>query len=243
MRCRTVSEPTVSEQHATELNRKDGTGPHARPSPQWLAERRPSREIDRRALRHGNDGERTGQEVKSVVCEPHAEAEWHQAIRVAATLHGQSKPSCPRSASASRPRPGPATRAARHRVRRRTGIQARVPRTRCRVSRTTNARDDGPGPPSRTHSAALRTRREPQAARCQDDAEPADPRPPARIGELEAGRADGQPDVVVRTRLHAVEAKRAVDVADLGWQEEAELTAALQDHLRGFDRAASGDAV
>ena len=74
-------------------------------------------------------------------------------------------------------------------------------------------------------------------------AEPADPRPPARIGELEAGRADGQPDVVVRTRLHAVEAKRAVDVADLGWQVEAKLTPALQDHLRGFNRAASGDAI
>ena len=50
-------------------------------------------------------------------------------------------------------------------------------------------------------------------------------------------------DVVVRARLHAVQAERAVDVADLGGQIEAQLAPPLDDLERRLGRPASGDAV
>src|SRR5688572_24415051 len=60
---------------------------HARPSPERIAKRRLVEQIDRRSLRDRNDRHRSGQEMESVVCEPDAEAERHEGIRV---LNGRS---------------------------------------------------------------------------------------------------------------------------------------------------------
>src|SRR5690606_20584592 len=55
-----------------------------------------------------------------------------------------------------------------------------------------------------------------------------------------ARKSREQADVVVRTGVHAIEAERAVEIADLAWLEEIQLAAALHDRSgerRGLKRA------
>ena len=74
-------------------------------------------------------------------------------------------------------------------------------------------------------------------------AEPANPGSPARVEQLQARRAHRNRDVVVRARLHAVQAERAVDVADFGGQVQPQLATSLHDQVRRLRRSAPGDAV
>src|SRR5262249_50789946 len=47
------------------------------------------------------------------------------------------------------------------------------------------------------------------------------------VDEIATGNRGDDPDVVVRTRLHAIETQRAIEVADFARQEQFELTPSL----------------
>ncbi len=77
------------------------------------------------------------------------------------------------------------------------------------------------------------------SARCQT----ADSGSAALVSELDARRPPSERDIVVWTRLHAVEAERAIEVADFGRKKETELASALHQDQRRLGRPTPGNAV
>ena len=61
--------------------------------------------------------------------------------------------------------------------------------------------------------------------------ETTDARPSSSLEQFGAGRSQRECDVVVRAGVHAVEAQRAIEVADLHREEESQLAPALLSHF------------
>ena len=180
-----------------------------------------------------HDRERARQQMEPVVRQPHPEAERHERVR---EVDGDL-----RDASAADRRPGPwrrplrhqAARTARRAAPRRTAPQApALPRRpRARSTTTPRLRDRLRSCPNAfkrlpnvntTASAAM-------SHRCAN--RPIPDRRPLSASSAPGTRA-GQRDVVVRAGVHAVEAERAVHVADLRRQEQPQLAATLPARRR-----------
>ena len=119
---------------------------------------------------------------------------------------------------------------------RRTRAPAPALRGSCRSRRraTLSSRVDRPG-----HREGVEQRAEREHHRQRGEVgalrEAADRRAAAVVRQLVARHAEADGDVVVRARLHAVEAEGAIEVADLHRLEERKLAPALRDvRRRGF---------
>ena len=158
--------------------------------------------------------------MEAVVCQPHAEAERHEAVGVAQRDSPDRQHRVRGQALASGRRRRRATAAAQRQGRARTDMPSTTDSELLPSAPASHASTRWTG---RDHRERVQQRAEHEQHREHRDVraidEPADARSPARIGQLEARRANGERNVVVRAGVHAVEAERAVDVADLRGQD------------------------
>ena len=202
---------------------------------------RPARSTHR-ALRDGHDRQCPGQQVETVVRRPHARADRHQRVHERHEVAAQRRSRWRRPTTRRR---HPAAPPARCRGRARRGLPAPAPRPWSRAAHGEPAFERRRPAPiiAKALSSAPNTNTTTRAATSHRCARRPMPERRRASASSSAGHAGRERDVVVRTRLHAVEAQRAIEVADLGRQEEAQLAAAPDHAERLVGRAPSLDAI
>ena len=127
-----------------------------------------NQEVDRRALRDGNNRQRAGQEVKAVVGEPDAEAERDQRSTRIAPRRPAERSGCGRRQATRDGRRQPTSeRPARRPARSGRDAEHQAPPTRPHDARQPLLELRTPARPSRTRSADRRRRTGPPARQCR----------------------------------------------------------------------------